>query len=115
MPPAIAAAGIGAAGSLLGGVLQSRSANKATDAQMEANRQALQYQKQQEAMRRQDWMRAMQAYQAGRQALLQRYGLGGLNIPSVTPEGGGGLPGGAVPRGAGMTLADLAQMKFPQG
>lgn len=100
MPPVVAAAAIGGAAALGGSYLQSRASNKATKAQQQANDKALQHAQQQEALRRADYERAYAQWQAGRNQLLQRYGLPiqqaqqPYGQPPQTP-----IPGSAVPRG----------------
>ena len=106
MPPAIIAAGIGAAGALGGAALSSRSANKAADTQAQAGREALQWEKEKEAQRRQDWEKGMAIWNAGRQALAQRYG---LDLGSVLPSSAAGAPpaGAAVPPGVAQRPAPV--------
>jgi len=90
MPPAVIAAGIGAAGVLGGSIISSRSSNKATQASADANKQALDYTKEQDAARRAEYDKAMTAYQAQweawnaqRMGLLQRYG---VNVTGMSPQ-----------------------------
>lgn len=66
---------IGAVGSLGGAIVGSRSQNKATEASSRANAAALQYQREKDTLGRQDWEKAMRAYEANRNALLRRYGV----------------------------------------
>ena len=111
MPPVVIAAGIGAAGSLIGGALQNRAQGRATEAGLQANREALAYQREQDAKRE----AAMQAYQANREALLRRYGVDiGQGAPPVAAAGAAGrpiqsamgrVPGRSLPVGA--TMGDL--------
>ena len=94
MPAAIIPAAIGGVTSLVGGILGNRASGQAQDKQLAANEEALAYEQEQEARRRQDWEQAMAQYTAGRNQLLARYG--------VAVPGGGGAPQGppgAVPRG----------------
>lgn len=113
MPPVAIAAGIAGAFALGGAALQSRSQGKATDAQSKATAEALAFQKQQEATRRQEYDKAMTQYEAkwgawnaSRNALLQRYGIDiGSSAPSpaVSASTGPRPPGGpATGQPAGM-------------
>src|SRR4030042_637527 len=99
MPPAVAVAGIGAAGTLGGAYLQARAQNKATDASERATKEALAFSKERLAGGDADYARKMQAWEAGRNALMQRYG---IDIAPPMPGGGpgGGMPGGGGPQGA---------------
>ena len=100
MPPAILPAAITAGAGLVGGILGNRASGQAQDKQLAANEEAMAYEQEREAQRRQDWEQAMAQYTAGRNALLQRYG-----VPVPGMGGGGqfgapaGPPPGAVPRG----------------
>lgn len=117
MPPVVIAAGITAAGAI-GSAVANRSAQKrATDVGLQANREAMAYQREQDAKRE----AAMQAYQANREALLRRYGVDiGQGAPPVAvasvPAGAAGparpiqsatgrVPGRSLPVGA--TMDDL--------
>jgi hypothetical protein len=127
MPAAIAAPAIGAAGSLAAGVLGSRAQSKATDASLQAQREALAYEKQKDAERKAEYDKAMKMYQAqmeawqgNRRALARRYG---INVPEPSPMPGPGpggpMPGGAVPRGiaprrSALTLGAIAGQAPPQ-
>ena len=113
MPPAIIAAAIPAVATLGAAALGSRSQGKATDAQSRATAEALAFQKQQEASRRQEYDKAMTQYEAkwgawnaSRNALLQRYGIDiGSSAPSpaVSASTGPRPPGGpATGQPAGM-------------
>lgn len=73
--------GLPAAAAVTGAVLQSRATNKATKASTESNDAALAYAKEQEAIRRADYERALAEWQAGRQALLSRYG---VSVPAYS-------------------------------
>ena len=95
MPPVAIAAGIGAVGSLASGYLASRSANKATKAQSQSNAAALAFERERDARRQANYEAAMGAYRnqwdawnQGRMALLQRYGVDVTPFqsrPAVTP------------------------------
>lgn len=122
MPPVVVAAGITAAGALGGAALASRSANKASEASTKANDAALAYAKEQEAQRRADYERAYAEWQAGRQALLSRYG---ISVPSSSaPRIGaptGGVPGMNAPAASapliprGQNLAAVGAAPTAQG
>jgi hypothetical protein len=76
MPAAIVApAAIGAAGQLGGALLGSRSAGKAADQQMRANREALAWEKQRYGAALNPYNRDRQLWEQGRNALLSRYGI----------------------------------------
>lgn len=113
-------AAIGAAGSIGGAIVGSRSQNKATKASQDANRAALQYQRERDTLARQDFNKAMRAYEANRNALLQRYGISVPTVQEQPPMGPNpelmargpqqgqpirGIPGnlGALIRGGGYT------------
>lgn len=99
MPQALVAAAlpaaIGAVGSLGGAIVGSRSQNKATKASQDANMAALQYQRERDTLGRQDWEKAMRAYEANRNALLRRYG---VDVPASAYGAPLGQPMGAQPR-----------------
>ena len=94
---------------LAAGYMQSKSANKATKAQQEANAAALAFEREKYADTRANYEKAMGAYQnqwnawnQGRMALLQRYGV------DVAPFQQAGAPA------SGPTIASLAQGQAPQ-
>jgi len=102
MPPAVAAGAAAAApavGQIGGAIIQSRAQNKATEAQQQSAREALAFSKERLAGGDADYARKMQAWEAGRNALMQRYG---IDIAPPMPGGGpgGGMPGGGGPQGA---------------
>lgn len=99
MPGALAAPIIGAVGSLGGALIGSRQAGKAQQSQERANAAALQYQREQDTMNRSDWAKAMEAYQANRNALLQRYGISVPQAPMAQAPGPGMPPGQEMRRG----------------
>jgi len=123
MPPAVAVAGVTAAGALGSAVLQNKSSKRATQAQERANAAALGFERerygQENTYRQQaldDYTRRWNAWDAGRRAIFKQYGIdllpsGGALTPGGTPmppAGGGG--GGAPAMGGGppMTLGLLA-------
>jgi len=119
--PAVISAGIGAAGSIAGGLIQSHSQNKATNAQMQANREALAYQKEQEALKQANYQRRYDAWNTSRNALLKRYGIDiGTPTPvqsaAVQPQMGAAQPTN-IPRTGmggvqtGMTIGDMVARK----
>lgn len=107
MPPAVVAAGIGAAGAIGGAVLGSRAANKASDTQAQANSEALQFQREQANKAEQVYKQQWDQWNRQRQALMQRYGIDiappnmqqGPQGMSPQPTGPQGMaPGKAVAR-----------------
>src|SRR3972149_10570507 len=86
---------IGGVGTLGGAALQARAQNKATDAASKSTAEALAFSKERLAGGDADYARKMQAWEAGRNALMQRYG-----IDIAPPMPGGGAPGGGDPQGA---------------
>lgn len=90
MPAAVVApAAISAAGSLISGIMGSRAQGKATQAQQQANAQALAFEREKYANQRSDYQSAMDAYkqqwlagQARKDALLSRYGFDTGGMPS---------------------------------
>lgn len=127
MPPAVAVAGITAAGTL-GGALMQNSANKrATKAQADANTASLAWEKEKAAKadtyRQQsmdDYNRRYAAWEAGRNALLsKKYGVdlsgatsGGSGGSGFTPVGDLGAQRQIPGRTAPTTLGDLASSGF---
>jgi hypothetical protein len=89
-------AGLGAAGKIGGAALASRGQGKATEAGLEANREALQFSREQAARAEDAYRARWDAWNAGRNALLERYG-----IDIAPPDMGGGALGeaAAVPGG----------------
>lgn len=102
MPPAIVAAGIGAAGVLGGAALSARAQNKATSAQAKSTDAALDYTREQDALRRAEYARALEAWNNNRNVLLQHLGLPAMSLPS---SGGVGYTGGAPSGGQPMPVA----------
>ncbi len=68
-------AGIGSVASLLGAGMQSRAANKATQANLLSSREGLAFAREQEAARQAQWQDAVRAWQANRSALLAHLGI----------------------------------------
>ncbi len=99
---------ISAGGAIVGGVLMSRAQNRATDASLEANREAIAFSREQDERGTAAYEERMQIWQASRQALLDKYGIdiapptmGGPGGPGGAPQGAPQAPPpGAVPRGA---------------
>lgn len=131
---------IGGVGTLGGAALQARAQNKATEASERATREALAFSKERLAGGDADYARKLAAWEAGRNALMERYGIdiappapmspgmpvrGGSPMDQAVPRGPGGpqpaanvmsAPGvGASPMAAqprqGMTIADMIQAK----
>ena len=98
-------AGIGAAGSLGGGIMGSKAQNKATEAQAKSNAAALDFQKQQEAARRAEYDKAYGMWNASRQALMSRYG---LDVPGASAEPAASAPMTGAP--AGMAAHPMPQV-----
>ncbi len=102
--PAIIPAAIGAAASIGGALLGSRAAGKATDAQTQANANALAFAREQEATRQARWQQGMAAYMANRKLLAQHLGIelpddgASFGGPGPTaPPSGPGMPGRGMP------------------
>src|SRR3972149_7038562 len=132
MPPAVAAGAAAAApavGQIGGAIIQSRAQNKATEAQQQSTAEALAFSKERLAGGDADYARKLQAWEAGRQALMERYGIdiappapmrGGSpmdravsrEIPpaEIGGPGVGASPGMGRPR-PGATIADMIQAK----
>lgn len=105
MPPAVAAAGIGAGASLLGGIMGNRAASKASKMEAASNAAALEYQKQKDAQDRADAKAQWDAHQAqlqpylrARASIFKRYGIPIDSGPAPMPTGG--MPAGG-PSGPG--------------
>lgn len=90
-------AAIGAASSLGGAALGGKGAKQAAKLQMQSQDKALGFAREQEMARRQDWQQAMAAYNANRNALLQRYG---ISVPQM-PQLGGNMASQAPLMGSG--------------
>lgn len=111
--------GIQAAGQLFGAYMASRGQNKATQASSQATAAALQFQREQEARRKAEYDKAMQAYEAKwnawnatRTALLQRYGVDvGSASPTMAAPGSNVMGvtsgGSSVAPFAGASLGDI--------
>jgi hypothetical protein len=107
---------IGAVGSLAGGLLGSRSNNKASDAEERSRREALQFEREREARRIMEFERAeaaraeyMKQWNMARQGLLKRWGvpmggatLGTMGGADARASSAGRMPTGQAPRPAGM-------------
>ena len=93
MPPAVAAGAAAAApavGQIGGAIIQSRAQNKATEAQQQSAREALAFSKERLAGGDADYARKMQAWEAGRQALMERYGID-IVLTGETPTAAGDI------------------------
>jgi hypothetical protein len=111
MPAAVAVPAIASlAGTAASAIVGHKAQSNAQKSQERANAQALAYQREQDAARRQDYQQAMAVWDANRRALLQRYGvnIGGAPMgqaagPQRLPMGqaGGQMAGPAVPGGMG--------------
>lgn len=104
MPPAVAVAGITAAGSLIGGGLQARSAGRAARYQRESQQEALNHQRERQRVEDQRYQQRWDAYRADRAAWDRQYGGGG-----GAPASGGGAPaaGGGGPQAAAATIGEM--------
>lgn len=86
--PLLIAAGIQAAGGLLGGLFQSNAANKASDARATAAQQALHAQQRATQQAQQLYAPGVAAYQNGLNALTQRLGLPTQGVAPAQTKGG---------------------------
>ena len=123
MPPAIVAAGIGAAGALGGTIVASKAANKASRYQYDAQREAMQYQRDRDAAAKTERDEAYRRYKDDYDAWLYRnYGVKpkgwtGSNAFSKeqavprgqrpTPMGGPVVDPTGAPAPGGQTLGDI--------
>lgn len=117
MPPAVAGAAIGAAGSLGGALISRTGQGKAIGASERATMAQLQYQREQDAAKQKRYDAAMQSYAQEKQrydqirtALLGHYG---IQLPGAggAPAGAGAPPAGGGEAGQkGMSLGDLASI-----
>lgn len=107
LAPEVGAAVVGGGAQLVGGLIGSRAQGKATDANLQATREALAYQKERDAREEEMARRQWEAYQVGRNYLLQRYG-----IPVELPTSGGAAP---TPRGTGNVEAVMRTSATPSG
>ena len=108
---------ISAGGSLAGALIGSKQSGKATDASLAATREALAYQKEKDAQSRADFAKAMMAYEANRNALLQRYGISIPDYGAAPQVSSGGQMSLSMPAGAqsfrGGSLASLMGQTAP--
>jgi len=93
-------AGAAAAGQVGGAAIASRASGKATEAGLEANQEALDYRREQDARAEAAYEEQWRAREADRRLLLQRYGIDVASLPAAPAGPPGGAPG-AVPRGPG--------------
>jgi len=107
MPQAALGPIIGGVASLGGALLGNRAQKKATEASTQANREALAYQKEQEAARRAQWNQAMQIWDQNRRALLQRYGVEVPGAAGPAAAAPAGMAPGAVPGGGPMAAGSV--------
>ncbi len=111
MPPAIIAAGVGAAGAIGGGIAQSRAAGHAADAQERSTQAAIDLEKERDAQRAAQWeaeQRNLAPFRQARLNVLKELGYVPRNqtLPTETAPPPGWQPGQAQqgPR----TLGDIA-------
>lgn len=130
MDPIVGGAIVSGVGSIAGGALSGKAAKEAAKMQLQSNREALAFSREQEATRKANYDRAYAIWDASRQELMRRYGITmpASSAPTLTasgaPSGGSGaMPGGSgvvstnrppantggVPSGGGATLRDIAQ------
>lgn len=127
MPEAVVAAAITGAAQLGGSALQSRSANRGYDAQAQAQRDALEFEREREETRRAEaeeirrlQQEQYQAYQQYRQpfrtaahSILSKYGIGTpAPPPDVAPEGWA-PPVEGGPRGTPIDYSGMALGRSP--
>ena len=93
---------IGGIASVGGALIGAHSASEAQKAQQQANQEALDFARQQEAARQQRWQQSTQAWEAGRKLLAQHLG---LNLPDAAFNMGGGTP--AAPAQQPRNIADM--------
>lgn len=108
MPPVVIGGAIAGLGTLGAGILQSRAANKATEASAEATGEALDFQREEAALGRDAYTAQWEYWKATRDALAKHLGID-ITPPGMGAGGGappqvatGGVPGGGVgggPRG----------------
>lgn len=131
MPKEIIAAGLEAIGIGGGAAVSARAQNRATDVQERANQEAMAFQREQaelaEELYRQQWLER----EAGRRALLEKYGItlpevsagppsgpaSGGPPPGAAPRGGpppGAVPPGAIPRGGPPQGGNIGTLAAPQ-
>lgn len=94
MPPAVAAAAIGAGAGIGGALISSHSQGKASDAQARATADTLAFERDKETRKRQEYDQAMQEYrqryaqwEQQRNGLLARYGVHPGGRPSLASFG----------------------------
>lgn len=107
-------------GTVVAAKMQANAQNKATRSQEKSTREALQFEREQEAARKANYDRAYGMWDASRQELMRRYG---ITLPASTapnplqPTGAGSgdtalkAPENQVirPHSGGVTIRDLAQ------
>jgi hypothetical protein len=107
MPPAIAAAGIGAAASLGGGLIARSGQNRAISSQERTTNAQIQLERERDAARQQRYQASMEDYRRKdaeynqmRRALLTHYGVN-FGDSGAAPAGGGGGAQGGMGAGGG--------------
>jgi FtsZ-binding cell division protein ZapB len=106
---------IGAVGSLAGGIIGNKAQKNATNASLQAQREALAYEKEKDAQRKAEYDKAVEVYkqqqdawQANRRAILGRYG---VHLPDQAP--GGMVGGGMTTPPPRVTLGSIAGAQPP--
>lgn len=104
MPPAVIAAGVGAAGALGGAAITSHAAGGANKAQSHATDQALAYQREKDAAAQKryerdyaDYQQRLAAREATRRAIAKRYGIDLPDAPAPAAAPPPAVPGDARP------------------
>lgn len=102
--------GIGVLGQIGGALIGSRGAGKAADKQMQANREALNWEKQRYQSALNPYNRDRQRWESGQNYLLQRYGINipgyGAYTPAQMPRTGpAGVP--RPPQQPGQSLGSM--------
>lgn len=122
MPPAIIAAGVGAAGTLGGGIIASRQAGRAADTQQRAASEALQFEREREQRRQYEYdqqqrqqreaheaeQRRLEPYRRAAASVLARYG---IQVPIEQEPPPDVAASGAPPAGG---LGPVPEMEMPE-
>lgn len=103
MNPIVGGAIVSGVGSIAGGALSGKAAKEAAKMQLQSNREALAFSREQEATRKANYDRAYGIWDASRQELMRRYGIA---LPAST------APTMAAPGAAQPTLTRDAVRDF---
>jgi len=85
-------AGLAAGGKVAGSAIQSRASGRATEAGLEANQEALDYRREQDARAEAAYEEQWRAREADRRLLLQRYGIDVASLPAAPAGPPGDAP-----------------------